>query len=100
MLAAEQMVKTDHSQRAQARVTPNPYTYVPPSVEKPPVATKITLPDDGVLSGERATEQKPATTTSAPVNDTAAQAPRTENKESLYTALKQYGIDPYREPAE
>ena len=97
MQRAEEIQKSAHTSTASrpSAVTANPYTYVPPTVERPPVAIKIQQPDDGVLSGEgSAPTQKPT-----PAAATAT-APRTENKESLYSALKQYGIDPYREPPE
>jgi hypothetical protein len=91
MQHAEEMNKRAQITQTTRPTTPNPYTYIPPTTERPPVATKIQLPDDGVLSGEGSAPEKKAA---------AVAAPRSENKESLYSALKQYGIDPYREPAE
>ena len=99
MQRAEEMHKS--SQATSAQVTPNPYTYIPPTKERPPVAMKIQLPDDGVLSGQGVQTSLPkANTVITKEKNTQSPAPRTENQESLYSALKQYGIDPYREPAE
>ncbi len=101
MQLAQEMYKKEQVLKAQSKPVTNPYTYVPPKVERPPVATKIVLPDDGVLSGQKNPSGPQTTPSSAQIkNPQASSATRTENQESLYSALKQYGIDPYREPAE